>query len=136
MLTIQSVNAFTTNIRVISNLTTSDEAVSMVKQYVDHFIHLPPKQILHVRFNPEVMLRWEQMVQVCVGIRKFHNKFKVVEEVYLYVVDKKTVNLFQCLIGMFSINIKIKIINDNISDATLEQPNSPALPFPILTGPE
>jgi hypothetical protein len=71
------------------------------------------------------MLRWEQMVQVCVGIRKFHNRYTVVEEVYLYVVDKKTVNLFQCLIGMFSVNIKIKIINDSASDAIPGQPSFP-----------
>jgi len=87
----------------------------LVKQYVEHFSFLPPKQIVHVRINKDVLLKWEQMVQIYVSIRKFHNKFKVVEEVILHMTDKTTVNWIQCLIGMFSSSVKVKIVNDSCS---------------------
>jgi hypothetical protein len=111
LLQFETLDPTTTSIRVTHPVVESVHALEMVQEYTSYILAQPPKQNVHVRVDPAVIVRWEQLVQIYTSIRRFHKKHDLIDSVHLYISDKLTVQWVRALINMFGSSVPFNIVH-------------------------
>ena len=110
MLLITPRDDFHVDIEVVGNYTTNLEALAAVTEYTAMFKHRPPHQTVHVRIHDTVVVKWEQVLQIIGGVRKFHFKNETVDEAVIYLTEKSKLKMFKSLLGLFSTAVRISFV--------------------------
>ena len=110
MFEIQKRDETSTDFRVWGNLGTLQAVQDLVEAYRAHFFTLPPKQIVYVTIDDGTNIPFEQMFYVFSKIKAFHNKYKLIDSVNIYMSDKHIAQCCRCLMTIFSPTVPVNIL--------------------------
>lgn len=99
-----------TDFRVWGNLTTIEPVRELIAAYCAYFLSRPPKQNVFVTIDEGTNIPLEHMFNVCTSIKAFHNKYKLIDAVNIYMSDKHIAQCCRFLMNIISPTVPVNIL--------------------------
>jgi len=98
-----------TDIDVNTDIASKEAVGNVVLTYKTYVETRGQNQIMHIHVDGGVVIPFEQMFQMYVGVKHVHTTYKNVVELNVYLVDSITVRCFRSLLNLITPTVRINI---------------------------